>query len=844
MRPQHSKRAMCAAAVVAMACDGLAAPVVSGGQPVELLAVPFPLSSIQIPKGSLFDVVRTRNLDFQLSLNDSQLLCEFTSAANLTSCSKTDGSACATPGMATAPQCNPLPGEMGPGGYYGHYQGHWLSGTAMMYNSTGDQRVKDKSAAIVSALADVQQAWSAVPGATGYLFPYGPNVFDMIETRCGYPGPKVDYSVPYYTLHKIMAGLLDQYQFAANAQAFSMVTAIADWVVQRVSKTLSRGGQELWQCVLGTEWGGMNEVLYNLYAITGKENYRRTGLHFNHWQWTAPLAAGLDDLGGDFGNTWGNHANTHIPEIIGSARGYELSSNTTQKAIAENFFKFLLANHSWATGGSNDGEHWAAPARMGDQLNADTEESCTQYNVLKVSRHLFQWSADSKLGDFYERALMNGIIGNQNRLDPTVTSFIYMLPLGAPAHKPWAKSNAGFPCCWGTLTEQFSKLTDSIYFASPDQTTIFVQQFVSSTIHWPEKKAVINQTAGFPYASDSTTTLTITIVEPTTFTIKLRVPSWAAGQVSLTVNGNAVEATPGTYATITREWNDGDIVDAFFEMTLWTSAVEDTRPAFNSTYAFMFGPLVLAGLTDTNTFIPDGSSEHPSSFITRQTTHALNFTARGGTIAGGKTPLSMIPLFEVMEEEYCVYFRTTGQSDVRYAPGGALVPSASSADWQFSNAGTASTRMSDATLDLRTAGPNLKSTLTIVHPIVGEGHSIDKVSLSFQYVAGFDSGDGAWPIVSVVLLDALDGKVVKALWKSPPLDKYQFDKFTGYSPPIFMNTSGLTVSNDEPLFVSLVVDNNARNLQIPLISSTGLNVHVEWTPSSPRFTHSQFFHHH
>lgn len=163
------------------------------------------------------------------------------------------------------------------------------------------------------------------------------------------------------------------------------------------------------------------------------------------FQWTAPLAAGLDDLGGDYGNVYGNHANTHIPEIIGSARGYELSSNVTQKAIAETFFRVLLANHSWATGGSNDGEHWTAPARMGDQLNADTEESCTQYNVLstfhslqavkrrdfmfahvlaEVARHLFQWSADSKLGDFYERAIMNGIIGNQNRLDPTMTSFI------------------------------------------------------------------------------------------------------------------------------------------------------------------------------------------------------------------------------------------------------------------------------------------------------------------------------------------------------------------------------------------------------------------------------------
>jgi DUF1680 family protein len=109
---------------------------------------------------------------------------------------------------------------------------------------------------------------------------------------------------------------------------------------------------------------------------------------------------------GSHGNGGGNHANTHIPEIIGSARGYELTGNETQKDIAVNFFHIVTANHSWATGGSNDGEHWTTPNRMGDQLNADTEESCTQYNILKVARHLFKWTASSSLGDFYERAIM------------------------------------------------------------------------------------------------------------------------------------------------------------------------------------------------------------------------------------------------------------------------------------------------------------------------------------------------------------------------------------------------------------------------------------------------------
>ena len=168
-------------------------------------------------------------------------------------------------------------------------------------------------------------------------------------------------------------------------------------------------------------WYVYLQVLYNLYAVTNNESYLKTGFKFNHWQWTSPLAIGNDDLDASHGNRGGNHANTHIPEIIGSARGYELTGNATQKAIVQNFFNIVTTAHSWATGGSNAGEHWTTPHRMGSQLNADTEESCTQYNILKVARHLFQWSASSIIGDYYERAIMNGIIGNQNKLNPAMT---------------------------------------------------------------------------------------------------------------------------------------------------------------------------------------------------------------------------------------------------------------------------------------------------------------------------------------------------------------------------------------------------------------------------------------
>jgi DUF1680 family protein len=278
---------------------------------------------------------------------------------------------------------------MGLGAYYGHYLGHWLSATAMLTANTGDDKIKQKSAAVVKTLGDCQNAWAKryPPGGAldgeGYIFPYDPIVFRKLEDLTLHGHGSNLYSVPFYTLHKIMAGLLDQYQLASNDQAFVMVKKLGDWVARNVAKAAvakDAQGNLMWQRALDTEWGGMNEVMFNLYAATNDESYLKAGRIFNHFSWSAPLAAGHDDLEG-------NHANTHIPEIIGNMVGYELTGNATDKAISEEFFAAVTQNHSWATGGSNDGEHWQAAMRMGDNLNANTEESCTQYNILKVHHY-------------------------------------------------------------------------------------------------------------------------------------------------------------------------------------------------------------------------------------------------------------------------------------------------------------------------------------------------------------------------------------------------------------------------------------------------------------------------
>ena len=165
---------------------------------------------------------------------------------------------CVAPGGAGKPSCSPLPGEMGLGGYYGHYQGHWMSATAFLYNTTGNATVKAAADRNIEILAGVMEAWKGKYKVDGYLFPYDPLVWDKLLAGHG-AGPY--FSVPFYTLHKLMAGLLDQYHFAGNAKAFELVQKMATWVHDRVEAVLAgEGGMALWQKVLLTEWVSRHDI--------------------------------------------------------------------------------------------------------------------------------------------------------------------------------------------------------------------------------------------------------------------------------------------------------------------------------------------------------------------------------------------------------------------------------------------------------------------------------------------------------------------------------------------------------------------------------------------------------
>ena len=494
----------------------------------------------------------------------------------------------------------------------------------------------------------------------------------------------------------------------------------------------------------------------------------------------------------------------------------------TDKAIAVEFFAAVTRNHSWVTGGSNDGEYWGAPMRMGDQLNGNTEESCTQYNILKVARHLFLWSANASLADFYERAILNGIVGNQDYTKPTMTSFIYMLPLGSSGMvKPWGSSDHGFPCCWGTLSEQLSKMGDSIYFkgvvARGQPPALYVNLFVSSVVAFSEAGVAIAQESGFPVDPTVTTTLTVAPLLPAihgggrldaageasshSFTIKLRVPAWAtAGPNTVSVNGHPWTATPiipGEYVEISRNWAVDDQVVAHFPMRRppvlqWHLRVHvwPVGPRRHDVLALVRARWPrrrtidiprARGLQDRQGTRVRGQGPAPRPRLPneRGSSRPVAAAVVGDGAGGGRTrnanatSMQMIPLYAVMSERYSVYFDTKTHT-IPFSPDGATIPTDSIADFAFTGGASGAGGPKDPSCsggNIRTGDPGGVARVELDHPMLAPGYTIDSIALRFRYVAGYTPPAGKQAnasTVSVLLTDA-SGKVLSTIYCSPPL---------------------------------------------------------------------------
>jgi DUF1680 family protein len=520
-----------------------------------------------------------------------------------------------------------------------HMQGHFLTAWAQAYAVLGDTTCRDKANQMVAELAKCQANNAAAGFNSGYLSGFPES--DLTALEAGTP-----VAVSYYCLHKTLAGLLDVWRYIGSTQARDVLLSLAGWVDWRTGRL----SYSQMQAVLQTEFGGMNAVLTDLYQQTGDTRWLGVAQRFDHAAVFDPLAANRDELNG-------KHANTNLPKWVGAAREYKATGTTRYRDIALNAWNMVVNAHSYAIGGNSQAEHFRPPNAIAGYLANDTCEHCNTYNMLKLTREL--WLTDPNrvaYFDYYERALLNHLIGAQNPNDSHghITYFTPLNPGGRRGVGPawgggtWSTDYNSFWCCQGTGIETNTKLMDSIYFYSG--TTLTVNLFTPSVLTWAERGITVTQTTSYPVSD--TTTLTLAGTMSGSWGIRVRIPGWTQSPV-ISVNGAVqnVTATPGSYATINRSWQPGDTLTVRLPMRVIMSSANDNA----TVQAVTYGPAVLCG-NYGNTALSALPALSVNS-IARTSASSLAFTAT----ANGST-VNLGPFHDAQGFNYTVYWNTSGSS--------------------------------------------------------------------------------------------------------------------------------------------------------------------------------------
>ncbi|HVU16936.1 MAG TPA: beta-L-arabinofuranosidase domain-containing protein [Candidatus Didemnitutus sp.] len=591
-------------------------------------AEPFDLAQVRLGPGP-FREAQERDREYLLRLEPDRLLHTFRLNVGLPS------------------SAEPYGGWEGPDvELRGHSLGHYLSACSLMVRSTGDQELKKRVDTIVAELAKCQAASPKAGFHEGYLSAFPESFIDRVEAR-------KEVWAPWYTLHKILAGLIDAYTLTDNKQALDVARNMAKWIAFRVDHLTTAQMQESLQ----TEHGGMVEALANLYAITGDPEHRRLAHAFDHEFVFEPLAEGRDVLDG-------LHANTQIPKIIGAAREYELTSDPRYRKIAETFWDRVALHRSYVIGGHSDSEHFFPVDQFAAHVGTETAETCNTYNMLKLTRHLYSWDAQEHWIEFYERGLYNHILASQ---DPAQGMFVYLMSLEPGHFKTYSTPENSFWCCVGTGMENHAKYADTIF--AHDAEGLFVNLFIPAELNWSERGVSVRQETRFP--DDATTRLTISGPKASSFALRIRHPQWSAGPLGLKVNGETVvdSSAAGSYAVIKREWHAGDRVEVTLSPVLHTEAL----PGDATEQAILFGPIVLAGKLgaadmpspyerdqldlarfphpDVPAFIPDGADW--LGRVERISPHELLFRTHG---IGRPHDVLLAPFYQLQHERYVVYW--------------------------------------------------------------------------------------------------------------------------------------------------------------------------------------------
>jgi uncharacterized protein len=524
--------------------------------PVTDKARALPLSAVRLTGGPL---KRAQELDgaYLLSLETDRLAASYRKLAGL------------------APKAELYGGWDGAGrNLTGHIAGHYLSAVSLMFAATGDERFKQRADALVAELKAVQDAHG--DGFAGALEGVKQAFADVSKGTIR--SANFDLNglwSPWYTLHKTFGGLRDAYRYTGNSSARDVSIKFAGWA----ERVLAPMNEEQVQRMLATEFGGMNEVLADLFADTGDERWLVLSRRFEHRAVLDPLKRREDPLDG-------LHGNTQVPKLLGSAARYAYAGDPADLAAASFFWDRVVNHHTFATGGHGKDEYFREPDRLSHITEGRTAETCNVYNMLKLTRRLFALQPDIQYAEFHERALFNHILGS---MDPTDGATCYMVPVGRSVRREYQDMNRSFTCCVGSGLESHALHGLGLYYESGNR--LWVNLYAPSTATWESAGVGLTMETSFPEGDAAT--LTIATRAPKDFTLALRRPSWARDGFAVTVNGQPAGAlgAPGSYVEIARTWKSGDTVSLKLPKTVRLDRLADNPQRA----VVMWGPLVLAG---------------------------------------------------------------------------------------------------------------------------------------------------------------------------------------------------------------------------------------------------------
>ena len=462
----------------------------------------------------------------------------------------------------------------------GHTMGHYITALSQGYAVCGDVELKKTVDYVVSVLAGCQRE-------NGYLAAIPEEHYKKLEK-----GETEGTWVPWYTMHKILSGLIAAYKFTGNRQALETASRLGDWVYSRTSLW----SPEVQKTVLGIEYGGMNDCLYELYSITKSEKHLYAAHCFDEIPLFDAFYKGIDVLDG-------KHANTTIPKFLGALNRYFVLGEGEEFYLtaAINFFDTVAKNHSYITGGNSEWEHFGTPLVLDAERTECNCETCNTYNMLKLTRKLFMLTGDRKYRDIYERTFINAILSSQN---PETGMTTYFQPMATGYFKVYSSPYDHFWCCTGSGMENFSKLSDSIYFYEGN--SIYVNRYTSSRLEWKEKEITLTQKAELPE-------ITFAVSGECEAELVLPVPYWCKDALSIKINGEKCSVTENNgFIRIYRNWQSGDSV----ELTLPFAVEAHRLPDNKNAVCFTCGPYVLSAdlgkknmltsVTGVNVTIPVG----------------------------------------------------------------------------------------------------------------------------------------------------------------------------------------------------------------------------------------------